>query len=65
MVVELRISWKEGAEGQRFVWSREEKPEMDVIVVLRGGNREDVADFSEMHSKRMKGNGHKLQERKL
>lgn len=25
---------------------REEKPKVDLIVVLRGGNREDVPDFS-------------------
>lgn len=56
---------EEGAEGQRFVKSREESPKLDLIVVLRSGNRKDVPDFSErLHSKRTKGNGQKLQEGK-
>lgn len=39
---------KEGAEGQRFVQCREEKPKVDLVVVLRSGNREDVPDVSEV-----------------
>lgn len=63
MVGGVGTSWKKGPSDKGLF--SQEKPEVDLTVVLRGGNREDVPDFSEMYSKRMRGDSHKLQEGKL